>query len=196
MTLFNDEGVEKISTRHIAQRMGISVGNLHYHYPNKNVVILKLQQAFIEKSDELALKLAELVPSPESFQLIISETFMLIYDYRFLFNERSVLSRRINVIEQMFQEMIEKRRKEFLTQIEWLKSQQLIRTDLSNEQYDFLFNQIVILYNSWSSHISLLANDQQSTKDQINKFVKIIGSIWTPYFTSKGLSIFFSPIHQ
>ncbi len=190
MTLFNEEGVEKISTRHIAQSMGISVGNLHYHYANKHEVILKLQAGFIEKSDALALKLVELAPSAASFQLIIAETFSLIHDYRFLFNERLFLSRRIHAIEVMFREMIEKRREEFLVQVEWLKSQGLIRTDLPNEQYDFLFDQIVMLYNSWPSHISLLAKGKKSTKRQINDFVKIIGAIWIPYFTNRGLSMF------
>jgi|GEM_PF-3760667 len=170
--------------------MGISVGNLHYHYANKQEVILKLQASFIEKSDVLALKLVELAPSAASFQLIIAETFSLIHDYRFLFNERLFLSRRIKAIEVMFREMIEKRRQEFLVQIAWLKSQGFIRTDLPDEQYDFLFEQIVMLYNSWPSHISLLAKSKKSTKRQINHFVRIISAIWVPYFTDKGIAMF------
>lgn len=187
--LFNNEGVENISTRHIAQKMQISVGNLHYHYPNKNELILNIQKEFLNKSDELAHKLMSTSPGADALNSSISEVFNLIYDYRFLFNERLLLSRKIPTIQKMFMEMLATRKKEFLDQTICLKSEGLIRKDIPNEQYDFLFYQIVILYNSWTSHIPLLVEEEHK-KDVVNKFVKIVSSIWTPYFTPKGLSLF------
>lgn len=186
---FNKEGAESISTRHIAQKMEISVGNLHYHFPNKNVVILKLQEVFLNKSDELANKLMKLSPDTDTLYSTVSDVFNLIHDYRFLFNERLWLSRKIPAINEMFQGMVAKRKLEFLAQTNWLKSEGLIREDLPNEQYDFLFHQIVILYNSWTSHSSLLIEEECTKEELIDNFVKMISSIWTPYFTSKGLAL-------
>lgn len=170
--------------------MEISVGNLHYHYPNKNTVILKLVEGFITKSDDIALKLSTVKPDANLFRLTILETFGLIHDYRFLFNERLLLSRKIPEVKSLFTEMISNRRRQFSMQIAWLKSNGFIRTELPDKQFDFLFDHIVILYNSWTSHISLLTDDVANISDLISTYVDIVSSIWIPYFTNKGLKYF------
>jgi len=47
LQLFNDDGVENVTTRHIAKSLGMSQGNLHYHYPTKNIVIETLFDQFL-----------------------------------------------------------------------------------------------------------------------------------------------------
>ena len=40
--LFNEKGSQQITTNHIAQEMGISPGNLYYHYQNKEEIIREI----------------------------------------------------------------------------------------------------------------------------------------------------------
>ncbi len=47
--LFNKEGIDAITTRHVAARLGISHGNLCYHYPRKEILIEKLYYELVEK---------------------------------------------------------------------------------------------------------------------------------------------------
>lgn len=181
-------GVETISTRHIADEMGISVGNLHYHYANKNEVIKSLLAQFVEKTDSLALELQAIdLKFFSDYQLTVIKTFELIHEYRFLFNDRLLLSRKIPEMENMFREMLVKREEEFYAIIEGLSREGLLRKDLPREQFSDLFKHIVMLYNSWGSHRSLF-NLSSVDESQIPAyFGRSISSIWLPYFSDKGL---------
>ena len=42
LALFNEEGEHKVSTNHLAAHMGMSTGNLYYHFKNKQDIIYQL----------------------------------------------------------------------------------------------------------------------------------------------------------
>jgi len=170
--------------------MGISVGNLHYHHANKNEVIKGLQAQFLDETDLLARKLQRRrLQSYLVYQSIVIETFRLIHRYRFLFNDRLTLYRKIPEIKSMFKDMLVKREKEFYSMIEALGKGGLLRTDLDKEHYAMLFKQIVILYNSWGSHISLF--ETGSNESELPAYyAKIVSSIWIPYFSEEGMHKF------
>jgi len=171
--------------------MQISVGNLHYHYANKKEVLLTIQVQFTAASDCLASQLQSIdIRSFTDFNLIIENTFGLIYDYRFLFNDRLILSRKYPETDLVFYQMIQTRTSEFRTLIAKLREESLIRADLPESQYDFLFKQITILYNSWGSHIKLCSPELSDRQEIIEYYSKLIASIWIPYFTEKGIKHF------
>ena len=49
LQLFNEEGERNISTNHISQRLGISPGNLYYHFANKDEIIFCLFSRYREE---------------------------------------------------------------------------------------------------------------------------------------------------
>ncbi|MGL4370327.1 MAG: TetR/AcrR family transcriptional regulator, partial [Spirochaetota bacterium] len=42
VALFNEKGAHSVTTNHIADKMGMSPGNLYYHYRNKQEIIREI----------------------------------------------------------------------------------------------------------------------------------------------------------
>lgn len=98
LQLFNEQGERNISTNHIASHMGISPGNLYYHFNNKDEIIIQL---FKRYSHELLDYLSK-AKLPESIEQMI-DYMMGIYDvmweYRFLFSDvNTLLNRSVELV--------------------------------------------------------------------------------------------------
>mgnify|MGYP002738008331 FL=1 len=93
LLLFNEEGERQISTNHIAAYLGISPGNLYYHFRNKDEIIIQLYKRY---SEELLILLAE-KPLPQSIVELVeylADIYHILWRYRFLFSDvNSLLSR-------------------------------------------------------------------------------------------------------
>jgi len=90
LELFNERGSSFITTNHIAQAMGISPGNLYYHYSNKEEIIRAIWLELSAKMDIIWENLVSESPEEDlsEFFLIL---FRLFYKYRFFWIELSVL---------------------------------------------------------------------------------------------------------
>ncbi|WP_231990542.1 TetR/AcrR family transcriptional regulator [Neisseria zoodegmatis] len=88
--LFNEEGERNISTNHIAAHLGISPGNLYYHFRNKDEIIVQL---FKRYSDDLLnyLHNAQLPAGVCDAISYMSGIYDVMWRYRFLFSDVNTL---------------------------------------------------------------------------------------------------------
>ncbi|WP_373741275.1 TetR/AcrR family transcriptional regulator [Neisseria sp.] len=90
LVLFNEEGERNISTNHIAAHLGISPGNLYYHFRNKDEIIVQL---FKRYSEALFGYLND-TPLPSSVSEAVdymSGVYDVMWEYRFLFSDVNTL---------------------------------------------------------------------------------------------------------
>lgn len=103
LTLFNEHGSAAISTNRIAMHCGISKGNLHYHFRNRQEIVLSLfQQAVNEMNagwyhDHLA-------PTLEHMAEMFVRQLQLIAKYRFFYREIADLLRQDELLRQRYSE--------------------------------------------------------------------------------------------
>ena len=97
--LFNQNNTQTATTNHIAKAMGISPGNLHYHYKNREEIIFKL---YLQLREEMSLSIDAL---PKTIQELNEHEKVLIevqWKYRFFFRELLFLCSRDKELEKQY----------------------------------------------------------------------------------------------
>ena len=87
LTLFNQHSVHAVSTRHMAEHVGISPGNLYYHFRNKEDIVLALYET-LEKDLLRILQLPEerVVKLEHVLQYVV-RLFEHLWVYRFFYRD-------------------------------------------------------------------------------------------------------------
>ena len=102
LVLFNRFGEPNVSTTLISAELGISPGNLYYHYPAKDELINSLFDRDEQALTEL-LNAGEDVRNVEDAWFFMHTLFELIWQYRFLYRDLNDLLSKNRRLETHFQ---------------------------------------------------------------------------------------------
>jgi AcrR family transcriptional regulator len=105
LALFNRFGEPNVSTTLISAELGISPGNLYYHYPAKDELINTLFGRY-EASLVTILRAADEVENVEDAWLFFHMLFELVWDYRFLYRDLNDLLSKNRRLETHFQTVL------------------------------------------------------------------------------------------
>jgi len=101
LELFNRFGVPNVSTTMIAADLGISPGNLYYHYPAKEELINGLFKRYESSLGEL-LPASQGVRDVEDAWFFMHSLFELVWQYRFLYRDLNDLLSNNRLLETQF----------------------------------------------------------------------------------------------
>ena len=182
--LFNLHGTKAISTNHIAKEMGISPGNLYYHFTSKHDIIRSISDNF---SNELAsafqIQLNTISDFNNNLTTLFNNFFQIQRSYQFLFLEGVHLTKQDSRLLDNYiklRSLIKKGYYELLSNlvnIKILKKKSLHIID------DLLDTQWIIMWY-WINHTVLDRNIYDDF--QIKKGIKLSFSIIKPQLTSIG----------
>ena len=105
LDLFNRFGEPNVSTTLISAELGISPGNLYYHYPAKDELINSLFDRFDKSLNEL-LNAADDVRNVEDAWFFMHSLFERIWQYRFLYRDLNDLLSKNRRLETHFQNVL------------------------------------------------------------------------------------------
>ncbi len=102
LELFNRFGEPNVSTTLISAELGISPGNLYYHYPAKDELINSLFDRYEKALNEL-LNASDDVRDVEDAWFFMHSLFELVWQYRFLYRDLNDLLSKNRRLETHFQ---------------------------------------------------------------------------------------------
>ena len=182
--LFNIHGTKAISTNHIAKEMGISPGNLYYHFRSKNDIIRSISDNFSnELGSALKIQLDTISDFSSNLTSLFNRFFKIQQSYQFLFLEGVHLTKQDSRLLDNYtnlRSLIKKGYHELLSNLVKIK---IMKRQSLNIIDDLLDAQWIIMWY-WINHTIL---DRNTYDDfQIKKGIKLSFSIIKPQLTSIG----------
>ncbi len=148
LDLFNRFGEPNVSTTLISAELGISPGNLYYHYPAKDELINRLFDRFENALNEL-LRAADGVRNVEDAWLFFHMLFELIWDHRFLYRDLNDLLSNNRRLETHFQFVLKNKAKAVQSVLDGLGRGNAVRID--GRDVEPVATAMVVLLTYWLS---------------------------------------------
>jgi len=148
LALFNAQGLAAVSTHKIAAEMGISPGNLHYHFKSKQLIVERLFMRFEQRLGLLNGSTAA-VAAIDDLWLALHLRFEAIDEYRFVYRDLAFLAAEYPALGRRAQDLTAQNLLAAQALCEGLVASGVIQT--SAEQARILALQIVFTTTCWLS---------------------------------------------
>ena len=186
LTLFNASGERNVTTNHIAANLGISPGNLYYHFKNKQAIIFELFDRYEQRVMKvLALPEGRAIETTDKLRYLM-EVFQGLWEYRFMHRDMEHLLKSDSALHERYRSFF----RYCLNQIEAIfravSDAGIIRAD-ERDCRDLALN-TWILVTSWFSflHCNLLgADDVEISEDMLRGGIYQVFSLERPYLTEE-----------
>jgi AcrR family transcriptional regulator len=180
LKLYNSQGVHAITSRHIATDLGISPGNLHYHFKHTDEIIKTLY-------DRLSIEFDAIISGFEfrdqvnvtTMKELTRQSFELVYEYRFIFLHFVEIGLRIPAVKKDYYALTQRREQQFLSIFERLKKEGIFRNDVPLVVLQALVTQIFIIGDFWLSNNELTLKLKGSKA--IDHYSNILFNLFYPY---------------
>jgi AcrR family transcriptional regulator len=149
LDLFNRFGEPNVSTTLISAEMGISPGNLYYHYPAKDELINTLFKRYEAALGEL-LAAADGVENVEDAWLFFHMLFELIWQYRFLYRDLNDLLSKNRILETHFQTVLKHKSRAVLALLDGLSRSAVVQ--ITGAEATPVSTAMVVVLTYWLSY--------------------------------------------
>lgn len=182
--LFNEKGCMKTSTRHVADELGISVGNLYYYFKNKEEIIISIYEKYMESISGHLTSIDDEVDSPFNYYDLFSSQMELERECSFLRLEISNLYKTYPKVKETIEKRVLEKKQElnslFLHQ---MKYDYMITLD--KIELEFICSNTWVIGSQWELYWIFTKIEDES----LRKLHGILNLLYLlkPYHTDKGL---------
>lgn len=179
--MFNEKSSQAVTTHHIANEIGISPGNLYYHFKNKEEIIREILD--LRAIDTLKAWNNNHKASFKRFLKMLNVVNIVLWDYRFMLRELHVLMKNDLEFERKFRTSRDQRIKAIDSFLQKLIDAEVL-TGLDNHQTkSALIKVLFILVQGWTNNLE--TEGKTVNKKSIQECLPVILMMFKPYLKKR-----------
>ncbi|PZX59124.1 TetR family transcriptional regulator [Algoriphagus ratkowskyi] len=179
---YNKIGVQGITSRHIASEIGISHGNLDYHYKTKEDIILAIYDKMREEMSDYFVARKENISPIEHVHLLLLQLEEFQYRYRFMNLDVLEITRAYPKISALLQKTSEFRKLQMDSLFQEFRKEGYM-IPVEPEILEQTQHIIRITITFWLSQREVLGTEKFTEKGSM---VRSIWAVIRPYLTETG----------
>lgn len=185
---FNTSGTDQTTVRSVAEEVGISHGNLCYHFRNTDDLIEALYLQLVAEISEIAVPSDTRALDLEATWSRSFATFQLLYRYRFLLLDFARIIRRIDHMRSNFHQLMALRRQQFKEGLQQLIAGGWMQPEPLPGHYEVFITNLLILGNHWITESAI--QFEETGEQVVRHYHRAMMSMFVPYLTKKGLGAY------
>lgn len=183
--LFNQQGVVSARIQDIAEKAGISPGNLTYHYKTKKELMQSVFRYMIKTMEQMAFGNQIFVEGAEG--MVVAKNFLEFQvKFRFFYQDTLEIIRAFPEIKVSYQEQVEREINIIKNLLYFAAGKGYLVPEPTDGHYD------ILAQNAWTLLNFRLTKREIIGKEGfgIEEGLKELTALYYPYFTEKGAGYF------
>jgi AcrR family transcriptional regulator len=185
LRLFNELGEANVTTGAIAAELGMSPGNLYYHFRNKDQIVEELFERFEERIDVQPGPAGGAAEAIENLWLYLHLMLEAIWDYRFLYRNLDDLLTRNRRLREHFGRIIGRKQAAVAGLCESLVQARAMRA--RPDEIRALARNVMVVATYWLSFRPLLATAGEPG-DEVGEGAYQVMALFAPYLVGPARS--------
>lgn len=182
---FNTHGIKNITKRDIAKSLSISVGNLDYHYKNKEALLKAIYKQM--RRDISEVYMAKDIDPFIQFNELLLALEKLNDTYSFFNLDLLEISRNFKEVDTLLKKTFLIRREQVAYFIKLFKEYDYFKPEINEGMYMRLQKTMRILITFWKSQQEILSNYTSTKSEDMSLY---IWELLLPHMTEKGLEAY------
>ncbi len=186
--LFNERGERSVTTNHIAAELGISPGNLYYHFRNKADIIYALFEHYEARvANYLAVDLERPLVMEDKARYL-EDTFHVVWDFRFLYRDLAHLLEQDERLRGRYGEFVTHAMGQVLELLRHARDSGLMQ--LRDEDIEPLATNMWVVLTAWISFLQGTLTHNSSaptiTRAMVGRGIYQVICLEAPYLSSEA----------
>jgi AcrR family transcriptional regulator len=186
--LFNENGVSSVTTNHIADKLGISPGNLYYHFKNKEAIIRAIFSRMAEEMNAVWIPTDNKKPrdSLDAIRFVLEKSYLLMWEYRFFQRDINTLLRKDPELAKLYQKIRKQRWAEIDSFFRSLVDTGILKQSLDSKTLSNLSKIGWMITDYWLAFLD--AEGRSINRKSAQQGVDLIMTLIKPYLSDKTKS--------
>jgi AcrR family transcriptional regulator len=179
LSMFNEQGEPNVTTNHIADEIGISPGNLYYHFRNKDDIVETLFARYEAQMDQALLVPQGRLPNLEDVWLQLHLVFECMWAFRFLYRDLVDILSRNRKLKQRFARILDRASVSAAAVLRGLSKAEILRA--TDDEIRATSENVLLVATFWINYNTVRSAKPEQTQKELTHGIYQVMLLIAPF---------------